>query len=76
MFKPGDKVLFYRDITGKSSYSQRNKFLGKVITLTSTTEDGIHWGGSKEKWNFKELDGWIVRDNEIRKLTKLELVLN
>lgn len=71
MFKPGDRVIF---CTNKNPGSQRDKLFGKVITLANAVLNREF--GATEAFVIKEIPYQLVRNNEIRHLTKLELVLN
>lgn len=72
-FKAGDKVLFFRDVSNEPC--DRDKYLGGIITLGDETTIGIPLEGSKVHYFIQECYGYIVRDVEIRGLTKLDKAL-
>lgn len=59
-FKPGDKVLFYRNTFDGGTTSREEAWLGKVITLDYF--DGNHNG--EPTFTFDN-SGWIVKESEI-----------
>lgn len=73
MFKVGDKVIFYRNV---SDSKNRDHLLGNQYTIIDINGTPGSFD-SKYRVMFKESDarGWIFRDNEICGITKLEKVL-
>jgi hypothetical protein len=64
MYKPGDKVVFYRDVTDWKG--KRDELLGKVITITREVQSYYQpQYGATAAYYFEELPSYFVRDNEI-----------
>ena len=64
-FKPGDKVVIVR-----SKFRGLARQPGEIVTLIGQNKNG--------DWRFEDKNGsgeWLIDENDIRKLTKLDKAL-